>query len=51
VAFEPTGGHERILTAALRERSIAFIRVHPNALDAGTSAAGASLTMRFFNGA
>jgi transposase len=30
VAFEPTGGHERILIAALRERDIAFIRVHPN---------------------
>ena len=30
VGFEPTGGHERILVAALRERSIPFIRVHPN---------------------
>ena len=30
VAFEPTGGHERRLIAALRERGIAFIRVHPN---------------------
>jgi transposase len=29
-AFEPTGGHERMLIAALRERNIAFIRVHPN---------------------
>ena len=29
-AFEPTGGHERILSAALRERGIAFVRVHPN---------------------
>ncbi len=29
-AFEPTGGHERMLIAALRERGIAFIRVHPN---------------------
>jgi transposase len=30
VAFEPTGGHERLLIAALRERAIAFTRVHPN---------------------
>jgi len=30
VAFEPTGGHERMLAAALREREIPFIRVHPN---------------------
>lgn len=30
VGFEPTGGHERILIAALRERSIPFLRVHPN---------------------
>lgn len=30
VGFEPTGGHERILIAALRKRSIRFIRVHPN---------------------
>lgn len=30
VAFEPTGGHERILIAALRTRDIPFIRVHPN---------------------
>jgi transposase len=29
VAFEPTGGHERILTAALHEPGIPFIRVHP----------------------
>jgi transposase len=32
VAFEPTGGHERLLIAALRERAIAFLRVHPNAV-------------------
>jgi transposase len=30
VAFEPTGGHERRLVAALRERGILFVRVHPN---------------------
>lgn len=30
VAFEPTGGHERALARALRERGILFIRVHPN---------------------
>lgn len=30
VAFEPTGGHERVLIAALRERGIAFLRIHPN---------------------
>jgi transposase len=30
VGFEPTGGHERILIAALRERDIPFLRVHPN---------------------
>jgi transposase len=30
VGFEPTGGYERTLIAALRERCIPFIRVHPN---------------------
>lgn len=30
VAFEPTGGYERILIEGLGERRIAFIRVHPN---------------------
>ncbi len=30
VAFEPTGGYERTLCAALRERAILFVRVHPN---------------------
>jgi transposase len=30
VAFEPTGGHERTLQAALRQRGILFGRVHPN---------------------
>ena len=30
VAFEPTGGYERVLQRALRERGIVFVRVHPN---------------------
>jgi transposase len=30
VAFEPTGGYERRLVAALRQRAILFVRVHPN---------------------
>lgn len=30
VAFEPTGGYERTLRDALRERGIVFVRVHPN---------------------
>lgn len=30
IAFEPTGGWERILIAAARERGIPFVRVHPN---------------------
>jgi transposase len=30
VAFEPTGGYERALVAALRARAILFVRVHPN---------------------
>jgi transposase len=30
VAFEPTGGHERLLRKALSARDIVFIRVHPN---------------------
>jgi hypothetical protein len=34
VALEPTGGWERVLLAALRERAIAFVRVHPNHLAA-----------------
>jgi transposase len=29
-AFEPTGGYERVLQRALRERGIVFVRVHPN---------------------
>lgn len=32
VACEPTGGYERPLVAALRERGIPFRRVHPNAV-------------------
>jgi len=30
VAFEPTGGYERCLMQALRQRGIVFVRVHPN---------------------
>jgi len=30
VAFEPTGGYERVLRQALRERGVLFMRVHPN---------------------
>lgn len=30
VAFEPTGGYERVLTGCLRARGILFVRVHPN---------------------
>jgi transposase len=30
IAFEPTGGYERILIAAACERGIPFVRVHPN---------------------
>jgi transposase len=30
VAFEPTGGYERVLRQGLRERGILFARVHPN---------------------
>ncbi len=30
IACEPTGGDERTLIAALRERGLAFVRVHPN---------------------
>jgi len=29
-AFEPTGGYERALATALRERNILFVRIHPN---------------------
>lgn len=30
VAFEPTGGYERLLQRALRERAVLYVRVHPN---------------------
>ena len=30
IAFEPTGGCERFVSAAARERRIPFLRVHPN---------------------
>ena len=30
VAYEPTGGHERALAAALAERKLSAVRVHPN---------------------
>lgn len=30
VAFEPTGGYERVLQGCLRDRGILFVRVHPN---------------------
>lgn len=30
VAFEPTGGYERVLLHSLRAHGILFIRVHPN---------------------
>lgn len=32
VAFEPTGGYERVLQRCLRVRGILFVRVHPNAV-------------------
>lgn len=32
VAFEPTGGYERALRAALAERQVLFARIHPNDL-------------------
>jgi transposase len=32
VALEPTGGYERTLCAALRERGIRYAKLHPNAL-------------------
>jgi transposase len=32
VAFEPTGGYERVLQQALREHGVLYVRVHPNEL-------------------
>jgi transposase len=32
VAFEPTGGYERVLQRCLRVRGLLFVRVHPNAV-------------------
>ncbi len=32
IGCEPTGGYERVLLMALRERGIAFLRVHPDQL-------------------
>jgi transposase len=32
VAFEPTGGYERVLRDVVREHGILFVRVHPNEL-------------------
>ena len=40
VALEPTGGYERPLLAALRERAIPALRVHPNRLVAFRRARG-----------
>jgi len=34
VAFEPTGGHERLLAECLRRRGVAFARAHPNEVTA-----------------
>lgn len=40
VAFEPTGGYERVLREALRARGILFTRVHPNDVIAFRKARG-----------
>ena len=40
IAFEPTGGCERHLAAAARERGIAYVRVHPNAVIAFRTSRG-----------
>jgi transposase len=40
VAFEPTGGYERALTSAARERDIPLLRVHPNKVIAFRNAQG-----------
>src|SRR5438034_7285793 len=56
VAYEPTGGHERHLVGALRQRGIFFLRVHPNeviafrksrAIKAKTDAIDAALILAF----
>jgi transposase len=46
VAFEPTGGHERVLVAALRERGMPFVRVHPNDLIAFRQSRGVKAKSR-----
>ena len=40
IGFEPTGGYERHLVAAARERGIAYVRVHPNAVIAFRASRG-----------
>lgn len=40
VAFEPTGGHERLLRRALVAAGVPFVRVHPNELTAFRSRRG-----------
>ncbi|MBV8838336.1 MAG: IS110 family transposase [Alphaproteobacteria bacterium] len=40
VGFEPTGGYERALTEALREREIVFFRIHPNSVIAFRASRG-----------
>lgn len=40
VACEPTGGYERVLLTALRQRGIPFVRVHPNQLVAFRNSRG-----------
>jgi transposase len=40
VGFEPTGGYERELVAAVRARGIAYVRVHPNAVIAFRNSRG-----------
>jgi transposase len=40
VGCEPTGGYERVLLGVLRERGIAFVRVHPNQLVAFRNSRG-----------
>jgi transposase len=40
VACEPTGGYERVLLDALKQRAIPFVRVHPNQLVAFRASQG-----------